>query len=190
MPTPPRDPDDRADRDLVERCRRGDEAAFRELVERYQDLVFGLISRTGADASRTEDLAQDVFLRIHRGLPYFRGEARLSTWIYRIVLNLCAQERSARRHTALSLDSDDLPASILESPDAARAFSDVEVRDAVEKAMALLPARARFLLAAHYLKGVKYEDLADALELPIGTVKTHLHRAKKMLRHIIEHELR
>src|SRR6266496_390023 len=79
------------ERELVERCRRGDEVAFQELVDRYKDLVFALIARTVQDRSRAEDLAQDVFLRVHRGLPYFRGEARLSTWLYRIVANVCAQ---------------------------------------------------------------------------------------------------
>src|SRR5262249_61309137 len=80
------------ERGLVERCRSGDEGAFQELIERYKDLVFALIGRTIQDKSRAEDLAQDVFLRIDRGLPYFRGEARLSTWIYRIVAHVCVQE--------------------------------------------------------------------------------------------------
>ena len=84
------------ERDLVERCRLGDEDAFQELVDRYKDLVFALIARTVPDRSRAEDIAQDVFLRIHRGLPYFRGEARLSTWIYRIVANVCLQDQHAR----------------------------------------------------------------------------------------------
>src|SRR5881394_2273743 len=80
------------ERELVERCRRGDEGAFQELVDGYKNLVFALIARTVQARSRSEDLAQDVFLRIHRGLPYFRGEARLSTWIYRIVANVCLQD--------------------------------------------------------------------------------------------------
>src|SRR5215468_8705413 len=82
------------ERELVERCRSGDERAFQELVDQYKDLVFALIARTVQDRSRAEDLAQDVFLRIHRGLPYFRGEARLSTWIYRIVANVCVHEQT------------------------------------------------------------------------------------------------
>src|SRR5258708_6911843 len=82
------------ERELVERCRRGDEGAFEELVDGNKNLVFALIARTVQDGSRAEDLAQGVFLRTHRGLPYFRGEARLSTWIYRIVANVCVQERT------------------------------------------------------------------------------------------------
>jgi RNA polymerase sigma-70 factor (ECF subfamily) len=178
------------ERELVERCRRGDEGAFQELVDRYKDLVFALIARTVQDGSRAEDLAQDVFLRIHRGLPYFRGEARLSTWIYRIVANACLQEQArpsaARRMVSLDDDAHGLvPAA---SPD--RQFGDLELRDRLEKAIARLPAHYRLLVAAHYLDGVHYDDLADAMQLPLGTVKNQLFRAKQQLRRILETELK
>jgi len=183
------------ERELVERCRRGDEGAFQELVDRYKDLVFALIARTVQDRSRAEDLAQDVFLRVHRGLPYFRGEARLSTWIYRIVANVCAQPASA---ATVSLD--DMQADGSRPADRAslgrtlsttdRQFSDFELRDRLEKAVARLPPNYRLLIAAHYLDGVQYEDLAEALKLPLGTVKTHLHRAKQQLRRLLETELK
>src|SRR5215475_8268691 len=96
------------ERALVERCRSGDEGAFRELVDQYKDLVFGVIARAVQDRSRAEDLAQEVFLRIHRGLPYFRGEARLSTWIYRIVANVCVhdQTRPSAQAPMVSLDDE------------------------------------------------------------------------------------
>src|SRR6476660_6131152 len=119
------------ERELVERCRRGDEGAFQELIDRYKELVFALIGRTVQDRSRAEDLAQDVFLRIHRGLPYFRGEARLSTWIYRIVANVCLQEQG-RTPGAVSLDDERGRAKAMPSgPD--RQFSDLELRDRLEK---------------------------------------------------------
>ena len=176
------------ERELVERCRRGDEGAFEELIDRYKDLVFALIARTLQDKSRAEDLAQDVFLRIHRGLPYFRGEARLSTWIYRIVANACVQDH-ARPHATVSLD--DERTSERHTPVAAdRGFSDFELRDRLEKAVARLPANARLLVAAHYLDGVRYEELAEALGLPLGTVKTQLYRAKQQLRRLLETELK
>jgi RNA polymerase sigma-70 factor, ECF subfamily len=173
--------------ELVERCRSGDEHAFQELVDRYKDLVFALIARTVIDRSRAEDLAQDVFLRIHRGLPYFRGEARLSTWIYRIVANVCLQEHA--RPAAVSFDDERLRAKATPSgPD--RQFSDLELRDRLEKAIARLPANYRLLIAAHYLNGVQYEGLAEALQLPLGTVKTQLYRAKQQLRRMLETDLR
>jgi RNA polymerase sigma-70 factor (ECF subfamily) len=173
------------ERELVERCRRGDDGAFQELVDRYKNLVFALIARTGVDRSRAEDLAQDVFLRIHRGLPYFRGEARLSTWIYRIVANVCAQEHG--RPAPASLDERHQAAT---SGATDRRFSDLELRDRLDKAIAQLPANYRLLIAAHYLDEVRYEDLAEALRLPLGTVKTHLYRAKQQLRRLLETDLK
>jgi RNA polymerase sigma-70 factor (ECF subfamily) len=175
------------ERELVERCRSGDERAFQDLVDRYKDLVYALIARTVQDRSRADDLAQDVFLRIHRGLPYFRGEARLSTWIYRIVANVCVQEFG--RPAAVSLDDDpSRHAAATSAPD--RRFGDLELKDRLEKAIARLPANYRLLIAAHYLEGVRYEDLADALQLPLGTVKTQLYRAKQQLRRMLETDLR
>jgi RNA polymerase sigma-70 factor (ECF subfamily) len=172
------------ERELVERCRRGDEGAFQELVDRYKDLVFALIARTVQDRSRAEDLAQDVFLRIHRGLPYFRGEARLSTWIYRIVANVCVQDH-ARPAVAVAFDPVIVDPSVSD-----RQFGDLELRDRLEKAIARLPANYRLLVAAHYLRGIQYEELAEALQLPLGTVKTQLYRAKQQLRRLLETELR
>ena len=174
------------ERELVERCRAGDEGGFQQLVDAYKDLVFALFARTIQDRSRADDLAQDVFLRIHRGLPYFRGEARLSPWIYRIVANVCVQERG-RSRAAASLDDDRTPLRP-GAPD--RRFEDLELRDRLEKAIARLPANYRLLIAAHYLDGVQYEQLAEALDLPVGTVKTHLYRAKQQLRRLLETELK
>jgi RNA polymerase sigma-70 factor (ECF subfamily) len=176
------------ERELVDRCRRGDEGAFQELIDRYKDLVFALIARTVQDRSRAEDLAQDVFLRIHRGLPYFRGEARLSTWIYRIVANVCVHD-PARASATVSLDDETARPRIAPSV-SDRRFGDLELRDRLEKAVARLPAQYRLLIAAHYLEGVRYEELAEALGLPLGTVKTQLHRAKQQLRRLLETDLK
>ena len=174
------------ERELVERCRRGDEGAFEELVDGYKNLVFALIARTVLDRTRAEDLAQEVFLRIHRGLPYFRGEARLSTWIYRIVANVCVQERGQSASAPGVVSLDDERAAVRPPAVADRQFSDLELRDRLEKAIARLPAQQRLLVAAHYLQGVRYEDLAEALRMPLGTVKTQLFRAKQQLRRLLE----
>jgi RNA polymerase sigma-70 factor, ECF subfamily len=177
---------DNDERGLIERCRTGDDRAFGELVDLYKDMVYGLVWRLTTDRSRVDDVAQDVFLKVYRGLPYFRGEAKLSTWIYRIIQNVCLQERG-RRPPDVPLESgeDEHRRSHEPSgPDAA--FGDLELRDRLEKAIAQLPEHYRLLIAAHYLKGVQYEALAETLDLPLGTVKTHLHRAKRRLREILE----
>jgi RNA polymerase sigma-70 factor (ECF subfamily) len=164
---------------LIERCRTGDEVAFGELVERYKHLVYGMIWRLAADRSRTDDLAQEVFLKVHRGLPYFRGDARLSTWIFRIVSNVCSQERGHQPPETSATD-------VREPGRHDAAFTDLELRDRLDKAMAQLPEQHRLLIAAHYLEGVQYEALAEALDIPLGTVKTHLYRAKRRLRELLQ----
>ena len=177
--------DDLDERALLERCRSGDDTAFAELVDRYKDLVYGVVYRMMPDRTQIDDLAQEVFLKVHRGVPYFRGDARLSTWIYRIVQNVCSQARAQRR-PELPLDSgrDDRP--IREPAAVDGAFADLELRDRLEKAIARLPENYRLLIAAHYLRGVQYEALAESLNMPLGTVKTHLYRAKRQLRELLE----
>ena len=141
--------------------------------------MFALIARTVQDRSRAEDLAQDVFLRIHRGPALFPGRsASFHLDLPHRRQRLRAGPRDARR-AGVSLDDErgDAPA-----PSASdRQFGDLELRDRLEKAIARLPANYRLVVAAHYLEGVQYEDLAEALQLPLGTVKTQLHRAKQQL---------
>lgn len=180
------------EQELIARCRRGDEGAFRQIVDDYKGMVFGLIARSITNRARAEELAQDVFLRVHRGLPYFRGEARLSTWVYRIVLNVIAEERGLRTVPTISLDEPvDVERGPRLDPGAIdRAFDTIELRDRLDHAMARLPLNYQVLVNGHYLKGMRYEDLAEALNLPLGTVKTHLHRAKRALRGLLESELK
>ncbi len=175
------------ERDLVARCQRGDDRAFQELVERYKDLVYALAMRSVSSPARADDLAQEAFLRVYRGLPRFRGDARLSTWIYRIVANLCAESRARHPDREIPLDEVEGRGRARPAPGAVdRSFGDLELHDRLEKAIARLPPNYRVLVAGHYLKGLRYEDLAAALDLPLGTVKTHLHRAKRALRTLLE----
>ena len=173
------------ERALIDRCRTGDDTAFAELVDRYKDLVYAVVYRMVPDRGQIDDLAQEVFLKVHRGLPYFRGEARLSTWIFRIVQNVCAQAR-ARRVPEISIEPDRDDVRSREPAAADAAFGDLELRDRLEKAIAQLPENYRLLVSAHYLKGVQYEALAETLNLPLGTVKTHLYRAKRRLRELLD----
>ena len=174
--------------DLIDRCRKGDETAFRELVDQYKGLVFSLIARSVINRARAEELAQDVFLKVHKGLPYFRGESKLSTWIYRIVVNILSQERPDLATTSLDDDDEDRPKREAVADD--HAFADLVMKDRLQKAIERLPVPYQVLVNGHYLKGMRYEDLAEALDMPMGTVKTHLHRAKRRLRLLLETEYR
>jgi len=178
-----------SEHELVERCRQGDETAFRELVDQYKGLVFALIARSIANRARAEELAQDVFLKVHKGLPYFRGEAKLSTWMYRIVINVLSQERPELATASLD-DRDDENRPRVQPVADDRAFGDLVMKDRLEKAIEQLPVQYQVLINGHYLKGMRYEDLAEALNMPMGTVKTHLHRAKRRLRQVLETEYR
>jgi len=175
------------ERDLVARCRQGDDTAFRDLVDRYSRMVLALATRLVRDPQRAEDVAQETFLRVHRGLPYFRGEAKLSTWIYRIVSNVAFETRGRVQAAEVPFDDEAAPRGAYGGED--RAFSDMELRDRLEKAMARLPEHYRVLVHGHYVKGVKYEELAAAFDIPVGTVKTHLFRAKRLLRLALEGDL-
>lgn len=175
-----------SEHELLQRCREGDEQAFRELVERYKGLVFALVARTVRDPGRAEEVAQDVFVRVYRGLPSFRGDSRVSTWIYRIVVNLLMAERRPMRTEPLE-GTGEVPRQF---GSADPAFDDLTLRDRMEKAISRLPPHYQVLVNGHYVKGMRYEELAEALDLPLGTVKTHLHRAKRQLRHLLETEYR
>ena len=178
-----------SEHELVQRCRQGDESAFRELVDQYKGLVFALIARSMSNRERAEELSQDVFLKIHKGLPYFRGESKLSTWIYRIVVNVLSQER--RGVATVSLDEKGDDDRLRHEPASEdRSFGDLAMKDRLQKAIERLPVPYQLLVNGHYLKGMQYDELAEALNLPMGTVKTHLHRAKRRLRQLLETELR
>jgi RNA polymerase sigma-70 factor (ECF subfamily) len=176
--------------ELVERCRRGDDTAFRELVDQHKGLVFGLIARSVPNRARAEEVAQDVFLKVHRGLPYFRGDSKLSTWIYRIVINALSQERPELATTSLDEVVDGEHRARLQPVAADRAFGDLVMKDRLYKAIEALPIHYQVLINGHYMKGMRYEELAAALDMPMGTVKTHLHRAKRRLRQLLETEYR
>ena len=178
------------ERELIERCRQGDEAAFRELVDQYKSLVFALIARSVPNRGRAEELAQDVFLKVHKGLPYFRGESKLSTWIYRIVINALSQERPELATASLDDVREGEEQPRLQPAVDDRSFGDLIVRDRLQKALERLPIQYQVLINGHYMKGMRYEELAAALDVPMGTVKTHLHRAKRRLRHLLETEYR
>src|SRR4051812_33279368 len=174
------------DRELVQRGRAGDERAFQELVERYKGLVYALVHRVVADRTRAEDLALEVFLRVYGGLPYFRGEARVSVWIYRTVANTCFRDAARHPASARPGENDSGPAAPVPGarPAAERRVSDGEWHDRLEQAILRLPPNYRLLIAAHGLKNVQLEDVGEALQLPPGTVKSHLHRAKRQLRRL------
>ena len=157
------------ERELVERCRRGDERAFQSLVEAYQDLVFPVVARVVADARRAEALAEEVFVRVHRGLPYAGADVRLSTWIYRIIIDLCKDQPAAATGATADHGTD-------------------QRRDGLDRAIARLPAASRVLVAAYDADGVQRDALADAIGVAVQDLPAELYRARRQLRELVVDE--
>lgn len=171
--------DEQAEPALLGRAGRGDRSAFAELVRRHQAKVRALLLRLSGDRSLSDDLAQEVFLRAYRGLVGFEGRSSFGTWLYRISYNVYLNHRArSKSYSALPEDYDVRAAAPEDAMSAPRA----DLRRDLEAAIKGLPERYRAVIVLYYLQEVSYPEIAEILELPLGTVKTHLHRAKRLLR--------
>ena len=176
MPTAPAS----SDADLILAVlERGDRRAFGVLVERHQSRVRTVLRRlTRGDAGLADDLAQETFLLAWRNLKNFRFEARFSTWIYRIAFNAWQSEARKRHEVLLEIGDDALAAQ----SEAFDEMPDVASRVDLERALATLSDGERAAIAACYYADLSHEEAAAALGMPLGTVKTHLVRAKTKLK--------
>jgi RNA polymerase sigma-70 factor (ECF subfamily) len=172
---------------------------FEALVREHQGLVFRTLTRLTGSGAQVEDLAQEVFLRLYRALPEFRGDAALSTYLYRIVVNVAQDEWKRRRKersviaSAPAVEGDD--AGWIESfagdeltehaRNPEQRMEDAEAQAAVEAALRELPEMERAVLVLYHQEEVSYEGIAAALGLPINTVRTHLHRGRKHLAEVL-----
>lgn len=173
-----------SDEALVQQSgRAGGERAFAELLRRHQGKVRGLLLRLTSDRNLADDLAQEVFLRAYRGLVGFEGRARFSTWLYRIAYNVYLNHRARVRELQALPDNFESGAM---APETSMSPSHSDLRRDLDAAIGALPERYRAVVMLYYLEDVSYPEIAEILELPLGTVKTHLHRAKRLLREHLE----
>lgn len=179
-----------ADEALVVRLRAGDERAFERLVRTYQHRVFAVACRMLGNPAEAEDLAQEVFLRVHRSIGSFRGEAKLSTWLYAITSHLCLNRLAAPDRRAPRAGDDALAEVPSQAPDAAAEVERGELETALREALAELPEERRIVVVLRDLEGLSYEEIAAALELEPGTVRSRLHRARMELRKRMDKHLR
>jgi RNA polymerase sigma-70 factor (ECF subfamily) len=174
------------DASLLARLRAGDERAFEALVRGYQHRVFGVGLRMLGNRAEAEEIAQETFLRAHRALGEFRGEARLGTWLYAIASRLCLDRLASgpRRHER----SDDL--ALAQAPaagtDAAGALERDELQAALREAVAALPEERRIVVVLRDFEGLGYEEIAEVLGVPLNTVRTRLHRGRLDLKAKLE----
>jgi RNA polymerase sigma-70 factor (ECF subfamily) len=170
---------------LVEALKHGDAKAFETFVLTYQHRVFGIALRMLGDRSEAEDVAQEAFLRVFRSIREFRGESKLSTWLYSITSRLCLNrlksgERRRREGAAV------LARIANGHPDPAESLEESELEQAVRQAIAELDEDRRIVVVLRDLHGLSYEEIAEALDLELGTVRSRLHRARMELKQRLE----
>jgi len=177
---------------------------FEELVREQQRMVFGTLTRMTGAGAHVEDLAQEVFLRLYRALPEFRGDAAISTYLYRIVVNVAQDEWKRRRKERLHLASepavedesgswienfaaDELSGQHARTPE--QLMEDAQTVAVVDAALEELAPMERAVLVLYHQEELSYEGISAALEMPINTVRTHLHRGRKRLGEMVRERL-
>jgi RNA polymerase sigma-70 factor (ECF subfamily) len=182
-----------SDEELVERVKRGDRRAFQMLVDRHKGMVFNIAWRMLRNREDAEDASQEAFLRAFRSIRTFRGQAKFSSWLYQITVNVCLSsvERAHARQTFVELQ-DEVDGMDPHAMDGIPSPEDIVARedfgDRVRELVEALPPMYRAVVTLYYLQERSYREVAEILKIPLGTVKTHLHRAKAALqRSIMEH---
>lgn len=183
---------DRAlERDLVQQAQEGDSRAFGELIDAHQKFAFNVALRAVGQSQDAEDIVQEAFVRAWRSLNGFRAEARFRTWLYRIVVNLCYSRLPQLCQDESLLDSSNGKATKPDSPlkrGPENKLEDKQVMEYLQEQIKILPSRYQILLLLRHREGCSYAEIAEIMDLPLGTVKTRIHRARKKLKQAVIHD--
>src|SRR3989441_9227720 len=182
-----------SDQDIVAWAKEGHEAAFRELVRRYERPVFSLIYRMVRNRALAEDLAQETFIKVLNGIGSYNPQFKFSSWIFKLANNAAIDHLRKRDVDTLSLDgsphattSEEMHATALQLGDRGESpLAELEARElggAIERAIARLRPEYRACILLRHVEGFRDEEIAATLDLPLGTVKTYIHRARNELR--------
>ncbi len=176
------------DKQLVDRVKRGDSRAFDMLVLKYQHKIFSLIGRYVQDADEVQDVAQEAFIKAYRALPRFRGDSAFYTWLYRIAINTAKNHLVSRSRRPPGTDVEVEDAEYYEGGAALRdietpenALFGSELKAVVEGAIAELPDDLRSAVTLREFDGLSYEDIADIMDCPVGTVRSRIFRAREAI---------
>jgi len=187
LTTEPTTADD-TDQELVRRVQAGDQTAFNLLVLKYQHRVLKLVGRFVNDAAEAEDVAQEAFLKAYRALASFRGDSAFYTWLYRIAINTAKNALVSQRRRPVDFDLDlqdpdqyDRHAKLKEADTPEGVLLTDEIRTVVEEAMAELPEDLRTAIVLRELEGLSYEEIAEAMDCPVGTVRSRIFRAREAI---------
>ena len=187
-----------SDQEVVLLARAGQEPAYRELIRRYERPIFSLILRMVRDRQLAEDLAQETFIKALNAINSYRPEFKFSSWIFKIANNAAIDHLRRRELDTLSLDGapnaatpEAVEATVLQVGDKGESpLDELEARElggAIEVAIARLRPEYRACILLRHVEGHAYEEIAEMLELPLGTVKTYIHRARHELRRALAH---
>lgn len=176
--------------ELVRRFRQGDDAAFDRLVDLCTPRVYNLAYRMLGHAEDAQDLTQEVFIRVYHALARFKGESAFTTWLYRIVINVCQDELKRRRRRPLNLSEmardDEEALTFADTATTGETAEDAvlqqERRQRLHEAITALPENYRVVVVLFDLQGFSYQEIADILHTNVGTVKSRLNRARNTLR--------
>ena len=177
------------EQNLIQRAQKGDHEAFALLVTEHQRYVYNLALRVVNDQDEALDLAQETFVRAWTAFPNFRGQSQFRTWLYRIVTNLCYNRLPNLRRSLNDLGDDvisEIPETDIAFDNPAHGSESRELRSYLHKAIEELDENYRLLISLRYQNELSYEEIASTLNLPLGTVKTGLFRAKEKLRLALE----
>jgi RNA polymerase sigma-70 factor (ECF subfamily) len=186
------------DREVVALAKAGKEAAYRELLRRYERPVFSLIYRMVRDRALAEDLSQETFIKVLNALESYRPEYKFSSWIFKIANNAAIDQLRRRELDTLSLDgapgartAEEIEATALQATDRGESpLAELESRElgtAIEQAVGKLRPEYRTAILLRHVEGRAYEEIAEVMDLPLGTVKTYIHRARLELREYLAH---
>jgi RNA polymerase sigma-70 factor, ECF subfamily len=171
------------ERQLVKKAKNGDTQAFGELVMIHQTFAYNLALRALGSPEEAQDATQEAFLKVWQALPGFREEAQFRTWLYRIVVNQCYNRRPAlkREVTAITIENDDdWVSSEFNGPESQAVVS--ERKAMLQQAVDELPSSYRLMVMLRFQQDLAYEEIANVMNMPLGTVKTGLFRARALLR--------
>lgn len=171
------------DRSLVEKAIAGDERSFAKILEEHHRLIYSVVRGIVGSTGDTEDVVQEVLIKIFRALPGFRGEARLSTWIYRVARNEALNALEKRWASLVPLEDCEELADGDEDPAAAHMRK--VTRERLERLMGRLDEPQRVALELRYMGEKSYEEIADIMDIPLGTVKTSIYRGKLSLKRMM-----
>lgn len=175
-----------ADTDLVARAANGDQSAFHALVERHRPMVYRMAYQFVGNHHDAEDIAQDVFIKVYRGLDRFRQDAQVTSWLYRIVMNACIDHRRRQLPAGWAPFTEEAEVRMLNAPEETPGPEEQtyggELGDVLEQEVARLPPGQRLVFMMRHHEGLKLNEIAGALGLAEGTVKRQLHAAVHRLR--------